>query len=82
MGKRGSSAEILSGVKVTDAAKLMVDPERLELPTLAFEAQCSIQLSYGSTLTDSMLTQNYAFAINPPTQQIYPCLEANKVWKQ
>jgi hypothetical protein len=26
----------------------MVDPERLELPTLAFEAQCSIQLSYGS----------------------------------
>jgi hypothetical protein len=28
----------------------MVDPERLELPTPAFEAQCSIQLSYGSTL--------------------------------
>jgi hypothetical protein len=26
----------------------MVDPERLELPTPAFEAQCSIQLSYGS----------------------------------
>jgi hypothetical protein len=28
----------------------MVDPERLELPTPAFEAQCSIQLSYGSNL--------------------------------
>jgi hypothetical protein len=28
----------------------MVDPERLELPTPAFEAQCSIQLSYGSAL--------------------------------
>jgi hypothetical protein len=26
----------------------VVDPERLELPTPAFEAQCSIQLSYGS----------------------------------
>ena len=25
-----------------------MDPERLELPTPAFEAQCSIQLSYGS----------------------------------
>jgi hypothetical protein len=29
----------------------MVDPERLELPTPAFEAQCSIQLSYGSPPT-------------------------------
>jgi hypothetical protein len=29
-------------------AKKVVDPERLELPTPAFEAQCSIQLSYGS----------------------------------
>jgi hypothetical protein len=28
----------------------MADPERLELPTPAFEAQCSIQLSYGSAL--------------------------------
>jgi hypothetical protein len=27
---------------------MVVDPERLELPTPAFEAQCSIQLSYGS----------------------------------
>jgi hypothetical protein len=26
----------------------MADPERLELPTSAFEAHCSIQLSYGS----------------------------------
>ena len=30
------------------AEKTVVDPERLELPTPAFEAQCSIQLSYGS----------------------------------
>jgi hypothetical protein len=29
-----------------------VDPERLELPTPAFEAQCSIQLSYGSPSAD------------------------------
>ncbi len=29
---------------------MVVDPERLELPTPAFEAQCSIQLSYGSGL--------------------------------
>ena len=28
----------------------LADPERLELPTPAFEAQCSIQLSYGSAL--------------------------------
>lgn len=28
----------------------MADPERLELPTSAFEAHCSIQLSYGSAL--------------------------------
>jgi hypothetical protein len=27
----------------------MADPERLELPTSAFEAHCSIQLSYGSS---------------------------------
>ena len=26
----------------------LADPERLELPTSAFEAHCSIQLSYGS----------------------------------
>jgi hypothetical protein len=32
-----------------------VDPERLELPTLAFEAQCSIQLSYGSALVKCTL---------------------------
>ena len=32
----------------------IVDPERLELPTPAFEAQCSIQLSYGS---DCLKTQ-------------------------
>ena len=35
----------------------MADPERLELPTPAFEAQCSIQLSYGSDLANyPMLT--------------------------
>ena len=28
----------------------MVRPERFELPTLWFEAKCSIQLSYGRTL--------------------------------
>ena len=27
----------------------MVRPERFELPTLWFEAKCSIQLSYGRT---------------------------------
>jgi hypothetical protein len=30
--------------------KPLADPERLELPTSAFEAHCSIQLSYGSAL--------------------------------
>jgi hypothetical protein len=38
----------------------MVDPERLELPTPAFEAQCSIQLSYGSN--DSLLNEFYCTA--------------------
>jgi hypothetical protein len=28
---------------------IMVRPERFELPTLWFEAKCSIQLSYGRT---------------------------------
>ena len=32
----------------SDESNSVVDPERLELPTPAFEAQCSIQLSYGS----------------------------------
>jgi hypothetical protein len=55
----------------------MVDPERLELPTPAFEAQCSIQLSYGSALirtsvadleeyshgnTVNMLLKSFSFA--------------------
>jgi hypothetical protein len=35
-----------------DHSDTMVDPERLELPTPAFEAQCSIQLSYGSKLLE------------------------------
>ena len=35
------------GSKLQTIVKL-ADPERLELPTPAFEAQCSIHLSYGS----------------------------------
>jgi hypothetical protein len=31
--------------------KEMVRPERFELPTLWFEAKCSIQLSYGRAKT-------------------------------
>jgi hypothetical protein len=39
----------------------MVRPERFELPTLWFEAKCSIQLSYGrvvkvSNIVDSRIT--------------------------
>jgi hypothetical protein len=33
----------------------MVRPERFELPTLWFEAKCSIQLSYGRTLRSHFL---------------------------
>ena len=45
---------VLAGKAATDQGG-MVDPERLELPTPAFEAQCSIQLSYGSVaLTGSV----------------------------
>jgi hypothetical protein len=33
----------------TSRRESLADPERLELPTSAFEAHCSIQLSYGST---------------------------------
>jgi hypothetical protein len=40
------SAETPSAVEGSE--RPMVDPERLELPTSAFEAHCSIQLSYGS----------------------------------
>ena len=32
----------------------VADPERLELPTPAFEAQCSIHLSYGSAGSKSL----------------------------
>jgi hypothetical protein len=31
--------------------KRMARPERFELPTLWFEARCSIQLSYGRVMT-------------------------------
>jgi hypothetical protein len=34
----------------------MVRPERFELPTLWFEAKCSIQLSYGRTLKQGSLS--------------------------
>jgi hypothetical protein len=33
----------------------MVRPERFELPTLWFEAKCSIQLSYGRTSSNTSL---------------------------
>jgi hypothetical protein len=33
----------------------MARPERLELPTLWFEARCSIQLSYGRILGNSII---------------------------
>jgi hypothetical protein len=38
-----------SGLMTTtrDSLKRVVRPERFELPTLWFEARCSIQLSYG-----------------------------------
>jgi hypothetical protein len=35
----------------------MVRPERFELPTLWFEAKCSIQLSYGRANTYNTNTQ-------------------------
>ena len=34
----------------------MVRPERFELPTLWFEAKCSIQLSYGRVMRSSKIT--------------------------
>jgi hypothetical protein len=34
-------------VQAADAVKILVRPERLELPTLCSEGRCSIQLSYG-----------------------------------
>jgi hypothetical protein len=34
----------------------LVRPERFELPTLWFEAKCSIQLSYGRTIRKSETT--------------------------
>src|SRR5579863_990853 len=46
----------------------MADPERLELPTSAFEAHCSIQLSYGSA------TAKYTFRLfrAQPTLRLSP----------
>jgi hypothetical protein len=36
----------------------MVRPERFELPTLWFEAKCSIQLSYGRVVKMSNITDS------------------------
>jgi hypothetical protein len=36
---------------------IMVRPERFELPTLWFEAKCSIQLSYGRGKTEKCYSQ-------------------------
>jgi hypothetical protein len=36
-----------AGTTETSIEEEMVRPERFELPTLWFEAKCSIQLSYG-----------------------------------
>ncbi len=42
----------------------MVRPERFELPTLWFEAKCSIHLSYGRTLRyTSSAIQSYRLAL-------------------
>ena len=42
----------------------MVRPERFELPTLWFEAKCSIQLSYGRT--EKQEVQTLKIADQPP----------------
>ena len=41
---------------------MLADPERLELPTSAFEAHCSIQLSYGSVPFAVSTEKAYHFA--------------------
>jgi hypothetical protein len=46
----------------------VVDPERLELPTPAFEAQCSIQLSYGS---DFLRTTWIVYIVAPKTPALF-----------
>ncbi len=43
----------------------MVRPERFELPTLWFEAKCSIQLSYGRTLWRGLSTTDLTAPIVP-----------------
>jgi hypothetical protein len=40
----------------------MARPERLELPTLWFEARCSIQLSYGRYKALYLLPDDFAAA--------------------
>ena len=49
MGVVRKTRYFLSGklCRVGDSLKGVARPERLELPTLWFEARCSIQLSYG-----------------------------------
>jgi hypothetical protein len=54
----------------------VVDPERLELPTPAFEAQCSIQLSYGSVADQKIsvtgLTRGCRAGIKIPLRIVNP----------
>ena len=47
----------------------MVDPERLELPTSAFEAHCSIQLSYGSAPHFKVYLPPFFLSGNSPAEQ-------------
>ena len=46
------SAKVTAGLWIV----IVVRPERLELPTLWFEAKCSIQLSYGRTWVNQETT--------------------------
>jgi hypothetical protein len=58
-----------NGVK-SESLKRVARPERFELPTLWFEARCSIQLSYGraacspSILNDLRCTFHFNFSGN------------------
>ena len=52
------------------ARSLMVDPERLELPTSAFEAHCSIQLSYGSAATTKVYLPPHFLSLHPPSRDL------------
>jgi hypothetical protein len=45
--KAGEVREVIARKQCLLVEKKLARPERLELPTLWFEARCSIQLSYG-----------------------------------